>query len=427
MKSTEHGSTRAIWSICAALILCASGARATELLPDPNNAALLYYQALAIWSDVRSSYADTQVVQEPNDRSDTEPNTAKPELDKYNFQVSREQKEADRESSRQRMRRQTIDLVEAASRMPWYKWGRNHSSEGWSPPALDKLRHITLLLKDDAEALVAAGDYRAAIERYLTIRRFARHLGDETITLHNVSLMVDGVAFRGIRNILNNMPPDGELLTWLKDESAMSRGTPVSFVRAMDISLQHAVKMLERHPTTVARIRNRIVGEAAAMRGKEVEEEVRSITDEVLISEIQKQASSVFADFIDSVSQAVEKNKPYDQTYMEIELLTHKLLVHDIIVPFYDLTHVMITSRFYEIDVSHQTMMNATKAAVEIYLVRAKTGKLPDVLPAGLPKNPYTCRDFGYEIIDGGFAIQCEGKQFQRERARLTLEFMVRE
>ncbi|UCE46742.1 MAG: hypothetical protein JSW47_14150, partial [Phycisphaerales bacterium] len=178
-----------------------------------------------------------------------------------------------------------------------------------------------MLLEDDAKALVAAGDYRAALERCLTIRRFARHLGDETITLHGMSLSADRVAFRGIREVLNAMPPDAEVLTWLKDEPAMSHGAPVSFVRALDISLRRALQGLERRPKTIARIRNRIVGEAAAMGAKEVAEEVRSITDTVLISEIRKEASSAFADFLDSVNQAVERNKPYDQTYMEIELL----------------------------------------------------------------------------------------------------------
>lgn len=71
--------------------------------------------------------------------------------------------------------------------------------------------------------------------------------------------------------------------------------------------------------------------------------------------------------------------------------------------------------------------MNAAKAAIEIYLIRAKTGELPDALPGGLPKDPYTCRDFGYDITDEGFALRCQGKQFQRERLRRMLEFTVRE
>ncbi|MHC4542333.1 MAG: hypothetical protein ACYS74_21530, partial [Planctomycetota bacterium] len=97
------------------------------------------------------------------------------------------------------------------------------------------------------------------------------------------------------------------------------------------------------------------------------------------------------------------------------------------LVPFYDLTGVMITPDFYRMDVDHKTMMNATNAAIEIYLERAKTSELPDGLPDGLPKDPYTCQDFGYEITDEGFALRCQGKQFQRQRIRRMLEFSVQE
>lgn len=342
------------------------------------------------------------------------------------FQIGREQEKADWDSSRQRMRGLTIEIIKAASRIPRCDWGIYHS-KGWDLATVGELRHIALLLEDDAKDLAAAGDYRAALKRCLMIRRFARHLGDETITLHGMSLLADGVAFRGIREVLNAMPPDAEVLTWLKGEPAMSWEAPVSFVRMLDIHLQRAVERVDKNPKTVARIRNRWVGEAAANRGEEGQEKIRNITDETLISEVRKIASSVFVDFLDSLNKVLEKNKPYDQTYINIDLLTHNLLVHDLIEPLYDITCVMITTDFYRISVSHRARMNALKAAIEIYLVKAKTGELPDKIPQSLPKDPYTCRDFGYETIDGGFALRCGGKQFQRERLRRTLEFRVLE
>lgn len=85
----------------------------------------------------------------------------------------------------------------------------------------------------------------------------------------------------------------------------------------------------------------------------------------------------------------------------------------------------LVTTDFYRMSVNHRARMNALKAAIEIYLIRARTGKLPDVLPDGLPKDPYTCRDFGYEIVEGGFALRCQGEDFQRERPRRSLEFEI--
>lgn len=78
MNGKEQNGIRLIWGISAVLALLVSGVCAADLPPDPNNAALLYYQALALWSDVRSSYVDREFVREPNGRSDTEPNATKP-------------------------------------------------------------------------------------------------------------------------------------------------------------------------------------------------------------------------------------------------------------------------------------------------------------------------------------------------------------
>jgi len=137
-------------------------------------------------------------------------------------------------------------------------------------------------------------------------------------------------------------------------------------------------------------------------------------------------ASAVIAEFFDSARRVVESDKPYAQTSAEVELLTYKLREHDEIVPFYDLTTVMVTPEFHRLNVNHKTLINALNAAIDIYLVQAKTGHLPGVLPNGLPKDLFTGRDFGYDVTDEGFALRCQGEDFQRGRMRQTLEFKVR-
>ena len=75
--------------------------------------------------------------------------------------------------------------------------------------------------------------------------------------------------------------------------------------------------------------------------------------------------------------------------------------------------------------IEHEARVNGTKAAVEIYLVLAKTGDLPEKLPDHLPKDPFTSLDFGYEITDEGFALRCHGEDF-KERKKSLLEFKVK-
>ena len=54
------------------------------------------------------------------------------------------------------------------------------------------------------------------------------------------------------------------------------------------------------------------------------------------------------------------------------------------------------TAKFYNRSVRALAINNATRTAVDVYIIKARIGKLPDVLPADSPKDPFSGRDFGY-------------------------------
>jgi hypothetical protein len=59
----------------------------------------------------------------------------------------------------------------------------------------------------------------------------------------------------------------------------------------------------------------------------------------------------------------------------------------------------------FESQVWHTALVNNIRAAVGIYLIFAKTGRLPEKLPEHLPKDPFTGEDFIYRITDEGFVL----------------------
>jgi len=67
-------------------------------------------------------------------------------------------------------------------------------------------------------------------------------------------------------------------------------------------------------------------------------------------------------------------------------------------------------ARSYEFRLRSAARLNAIKAGIEIYLFKAKTGHLPQELPQGLPKDPYTGQDLRYEITEGGFSLSLPDK-----------------
>ena len=72
-------------------------------------------------------------------------------------------------------------------------------------------------------------------------------------------------------------------------------------------------------------------------------------------------------------------------------------------------------NRVLIIDTRDKTQFNAVLAGVDIYLIRAKTGKLPDGLPAGLPKDMFSGKDFLYEKTDAGFTLTGQGKDLDKD------------
>jgi hypothetical protein len=71
--------------------------------------------------------------------------------------------------------------------------------------------------------------------------------------------------------------------------------------------------------------------------------------------------------------------------------------------------------RIISLDTRSKTQLNAVLAGIDIYLIRAKTGKLPDELPAGLPKDMFSGKDFFYEKTDAGFILKCQGKDLDAD------------
>jgi len=72
-----------------------------------------------------------------------------------------------------------------------------------------------------------------------------------------------------------------------------------------------------------------------------------------------------------------------------------------------------------------ETHANALKAAIEVYLGFAKMGRLPDVLPPGLPKDLFSGKDFGYEKTKDGFVLRCRGKDLDKDEIT-QYEFKVK-
>lgn len=471
MGNVNLNHPKTTFCICGLIVLCALGAQDSTLPSDPNNAALLYYQAFLLRPE--PDYAAEQLVyetlmeqfnellrggklefgtgtekqireyEEKLKSPESEPNEVKSDFDLMMSGVNskgfiyekldtlRERLEYERkmrgvdpnETIREYMKscREAIETAQAASELSKCDWGFQYSRGlAHSVPQLIEIKEFGTVLRKDALLLAADGHYRAAFERCLMIRRFARHVGDDGIFAYPTSSALGSSATYCIRILLGQMRPDVDILTWLKGELTAETGSPLSLSKMLEMEMELALQKLCTDKEGLLRVRGELTERAANESAKKG---VDSLSDEEFIAFVRKP----YADFLSSVLLVMDQNAPYTEKLAEIQRLTDELEEQ---FNSYRFTNIFMywpegVPALYTHHVLYKAHFNAFMAGIEIHLVKARTGQLPEELPAGLPKDPFTGKDFTYEIAKDGFGLSFSDKNIPKSNDR-RYEFKVK-
>jgi len=400
------------------IFLAVTLSSSTVLGFPPDNAAVLYLRAFIVYEepdneDLSKMITDLQDGKiKPNDR-----------IRQY-FEKNRS----------------VIELVTTASQIPNCDWGRDHS-KGFDlmMPELATVRKLAFMLVADSKVYLNDGDYKTSLERCLTIHRMARHISDDLIISNLVGVAMNGLANKHIKIILSEMPADVESLQWLKNQMLdVSAKTPslISAIRAeAEISLreirkENTDKLLGYVNTEDIKVIRKADtdttpsdGSAEEKKKKVYEENVEKLRngDEEYFSQSRK----YYMDFITSVKTAFAL--PYEDAYRELEKLNEKIAKEAETNPAAFLTSHMspMIAKLCTNEMVFKTNFNAVITAIEIYIIKAKTGRLPDSLPAGLPKDLFSGKDFAYEKNADGFILRCQGKDLDKNKIH-EYEFKVK-
>ena len=453
-------------------------------IPDHNNAALLYYQALLLQPEheqaILNKFYDVY--------GDADPNTEiKIFLGKW---------------------LPSMKIFEVASRMTDCNWAVWPEEKNRSV-LLKNFRDFSYIICVDAITLSSDAHYRAAIERCMTLRRIGRHLSHDP-RLHLLSNACDKMALRTIRCILAEIPLDTDILTWLKDQLATFKEYTPLQERFLHEYLKDKIDIVQSH--SIPRLRGILVKNAP---DEQTKQKIRNQTDD----QIRNQAIEAVQGSFDSIFAILHSNKSAEQKYAELQEATDytKNKDVDVVEPlmkiyskFGEKAFSLITGTDFEmteqqrlseiqkiIDKSaepdiiellttfshgvgedidfgflkdsdmtdkqkfaemqkviyelgdtfasekssfgiswnqisyliesymdshtaQKAQINCTKAAVELYLIMAKTGQLPEKLPENLPEDPFTGRDLLYRKRDYGFVLGCQSDIFKRGKERFA-------
>ncbi len=383
--------------ICVTLMLLTLASPALAYPPDPDNAALLYYQSYIAYEKaddtMREMVADLAMGKiEPNER-----------IKKYIENC-----------------RGAINLAVAAAEIPHCNWGLKYS-DGLSMQMahLSQVRKLNYLIIAEARILAADGANRQAIDRHLTVRKMSRHIGDETIISFLVSVTINRLADSCIRDILADMPQDLEILTGLKNELALITSRPLSIKAALKTEKEVFLEVMRLE--NLKELAEMLVGGIIEPDDKEAE--LLRTVDESFVEKNR----DYYSNYMDSFQGILSKAIVYETTYAKLKALSDKLQKDVAENPAATLTVSMAPAlcKLYGHEVRNETALNAVRAAVEVYIVKAKTGQLPEKLPAGLPKDLFSGKDFKYEKTKDGFILRCRGKDLEKDEIH-QYEFKVK-
>lgn len=313
--------------------------------------------------------------------------------------------------------RRVIDIVLDAASVEHCDWGLDYSqgTEVLLTPQY-KAREIFALLAAESKMQADRGNYRKALGHCLSIYRMARHLNECPIICYLVAAAINAANNKCLTLILSDMPQDIETLAWLKDEIAELDKRPFSIEPSLSWKREAGI---------------------ISMSAEKIEDVVRSGLDDGPFKE------KVLKKILEADEQFFDRNKaywneymaavqaafdlPYPQAYSKLKQLDEKPSKEYSKNPDATLTAAFSPtwSRIYNISTRLGSHSNAVKAAIEIYIIKAKTGKLPDALPVGLPPDLFSGKAFEYQKTKEGFVLSCRGKDLARDINR-QYEFKVK-
>jgi hypothetical protein len=313
--------------------------------------------------------------------------------------------------------RRIIDIVLDATLIDHCDWGLDYSqgTEVLLPPH-QKAREIFVLLAVDARMQAQRGDYREALGRCISMYRMTRHLNERPLITYLVGGALNAATSKCMTLILSEMPQDIDTLTWLKDQLIQLDKQPYSVKPALRWKREAGIiSMLPERITHVVQS-----GLDDGPTKKKALERIRTADQQFFAKNI-----AYWNHYMDSVEAAFDL--PYAEAYAKLQQLDEGLSDEFAKNPDATLTACLAPGFFkiYLSSVLLENRSNAIRAAVEVYLIKAATGSLPETLPAGVPGDLYSGKPFQYAKTIDGFVLRCQAKDLHHDMTR-EYEFKVK-
>lgn len=371
-------------AMCTTLVLAVSTSTVFAYPPDPDNAALVYYQAFLLYERMDEAAGD---MVRAVSKGEIEPNKeVREHIEKCQA---------------------AIYLATVASEIQHCNWGLKYS-DGFSMqmPHLAQVRQLAFLVIAEARILAAEGTYREALERCLVMRKLAAHVGDETIVSLLVSTSVSRMADDCMQDVLSAMPPNLETLKQLKNELVSLSSRSISTQATLDA--EREVMLDSMNPEGLRVLADQFDAETRAA----MLEKLPTVGEESIETN-----RNYYANHMAAIQAVLSSRMPYKETITQLKQLDDKPkedLARDSSATLTTMVAPAVGT-VYGHEIAAKTRSNALRAALELYIAKTETGGLPESLPSGLPKDLFSGSDFGYEKKSDGFVLRCQAQDLVKD------------
>jgi hypothetical protein len=385
------------YCVCATVLLLLAYPSTTWAYPsDPNNAALLYYQAFISFPD---NFNEISMPLDPSPSGIIEPNQAvRDYLEGCN---------------------NALEFTKAAAKIRKCDWGLRYSlGDRVLMPHSMLIRQLSIHVMAQAQVYAADREYHKALENCLILHKIAQHVGDEDFIAFLISNAIHGLANKGVRQTLSLMPPNEKTLVWLEQELKMTSQRP---------RLNHALVTEEQITLRkLALDKDSLIEMAKTYSGGSLDPRRKELLNKADPAFLQD-SREYYVQSMAALRKALEEKTPFETKYERIKRLDDQLASIAKTNPHAVFTAIFRAewARTYAVCIFSQSGDNSLGAALHLYKVKSQTGALPKKLPAGLPKNPFNGKDFAYERTEDGFILGVETKGLGRDKPR-KLTFKVK-
>jgi hypothetical protein len=286
-----------------------------------------------------------------------------------------------------------IPELEIASELEHCDWGID-VSQGFElrMPGLSQMRNFHYLLLADSAIQASQGDLAAALEKNLTVRRIGHHVSNDNLISFLVSMAISRSCDKALTHLLDTYPLDEKTLVDLKNELLWQSYRPTSIRHPL--MMEKEVCLLEISIMTPERYKL-VMGDS-----DETDDALEYLKD---IDQASREKEAViYTKYYDDIFTIIEK--PYKQAYEEMCVRSDKLSEDS------DLSVIFLPtlSRCYSLLIGWKTSYDSMMTALDVYIIAAKTGKLPEQLPKSTYLDHFSGKPFIYEVTDDGFTLKCQ-------------------